>query len=205
MTSSHNIIVRSLELSDISQAVGIHQAAFPNFFLTFLGPDFLKLLYTFYAKGCTEIALAGTYHGQVVGTLLGTTQPVGFYKRLVTRHFFPFAWTSIRPLLRKPSIFPRLMRALCYRGDTPPIVGKGTLLASICTEPAFQGRGVGRQLVTVFESKAWAAGAQFVYLTTDRNNNQTTRRFYENLGWSVEAEFVTLEGRPMVQYRKEAP
>lgn len=95
MTDSRRLTIRPLKLSEIPRAVAIHQSAFPGFFLTFLGPDFLKLLYSFYVQGETEVALVGEYKGQVIGTLLGTTQPHGFYKRLATRYFLSFAWARL--------------------------------------------------------------------------------------------------------------
>lgn len=205
MTDSRRLTIRPLKLSEIPRAVAIHQAAFPGFFLTFLGPDFLKLLYSFYVQGETEVALVGEYKGQVIGTLLGTTQPQGFYKRLAKRYFLRFAWASLKPLLQQPAIFPRLVRALFYRGDAPLSATGGALLASVCLDPGLQSKGIGKKMVAAFESEMWKQGAKFVYLTTDLDNNQATQRFYEKIGWSIESKFTTPEGRLMRRYWKMRP
>jgi GNAT superfamily N-acetyltransferase len=186
-------------------AVAIHQRAFKDFFLTFLGPSFLRLLYRFYVYGETEIAIAGEHNGRLIATLLGTRQPEGFYRRLTRKYSFMFACASLIPLLKRPTIFPRLIRALLYRGDTPSQSVGGALLASVCVDPMFEGRGVGKKLVTAFECEMWKRRAKFVYLTTDHDNNMATHNFYETLGWSVGAEFTTHEARPMRRYYKEAP
>lgn len=165
----------------------------------------MKLLYSFYVQGETEVALVGEYKGQVIATLLGTTQPHGFYKRLAKRYFLRFAWASLKPLLQQPAIFPRLVRALFYRGDVPLSATGGALLASVCLDPGLQSKGIGKKMVAAFESEMWKRGAKFAYLTTDLDNNQNTQRFYEKIGWSIESEFSTPEGRLMRRYWKMRP
>ncbi len=205
MTLDGGARIRALRLSDVPEAVEVHRAAFPDFFLTFLGTDFLKLLYRFYVAGDTEIALAAECNGRIHGALIGSTEPKGFYKRLAIRHFLSFAWAGMRPLLKRPIIFPRLIRALSYRGDAPPCGEQGALLASVCVEPTQQKKGIGVQLVKRFEREAWKRGCKFVYLSTDRDDDQGSGGFYRNLGWTVEAEFATPEGRVMQRYQKMAP
>jgi GNAT superfamily N-acetyltransferase len=205
MKKFSHIEICPLNLDGIQEEVAIHRAAFPGFFLTFLGPDFLKLLYSFYVQGKTEIALVGKYKEQVIGTLLGTTQSHGFYKRLAKRYFLRFAWASLKPLLQQPAIFPRLVRALFYRGDAPLSATGGALLASVCLDPGLQSKGIGKEMVAAFESEMWKQGAKFVYLTTDLDNNQATQRFYEKIGWSIESKFTTPEGRLMRRYWKMRP
>lgn len=194
--------IRPLRLDEIELAVEIHQKAFPGFFLSFLGPNFLGLLYRFYVQGATEVALTAEYEGEINGTLIGTVDPRGFYMRLARRHFLPFAAASLRPLLRRPQILPRLLRALLYKGDAPSSIKGGALLASVCVNPDCQGKGTGSRLLAAFESEMWRRGAGFIYLTTDFANNTSTKVFYEKSGWTIESEFTTPEGRPMLRYWK---
>jgi ribosomal protein S18 acetylase RimI-like enzyme len=205
ITGPFELSIGQLRLAEIPSAVRIHQAAFDSFFLTFLGADFLELLYHFYTTGRTEVALAGELGGRIIGTVIGTTQPLGFYARLAKYHFVPFAYACVRPLIQRPRIFPRLVRALLYRGDAPRFSASGALLASICVDPAFQGRGLGRKLLAAFESEMWKRRAEFVYLITDRENNHATVSFYERLGWTVESEFLNPERRALRRYWKMAP
>ena len=48
-------------------------------------------------------------------------------------------------------------------------------------------------------------GAKFIYLITDSSSNQSVQTFYEKVGWQVESEFTTPEGRQMRRYCKKAP
>ena len=197
--------IRPIQVDEIPEAVTVHQAAFPGFFLSFLGSDFLNLLYRFYALGETEVALVAACDQWIVGAIIGTINPHGFYGRLARRYFAGFAWASMKPLLKRPNIFPRLVKALLYRGDSPCTEGNGALLASVCVDPSVAGKGIGRELVMAFESGMWARGASFIYLTTDRDDNVPTQRFYEKMGWAVESEFFTAQGRAMRRYWKKAP
>jgi ribosomal protein S18 acetylase RimI-like enzyme len=64
---------------------------------------------------------------------------------------------------------------------------------------------VGKELLKGFENKLWGKGAPFIYLITDRDNNQAAQEFYGKLGWEIESEFSTPEGRPMRRYWKRNP
>lgn len=190
--------IRRLQPAEIDRAVAIHMDAFPDFFLTFLGSDFLKLLYRCYVNDTEEIALAGHYQQQLVATLLGTTRPQQFYRRLAKRYFLPFALASAKPLIKSPSILPRLIRALAYRGDYPPLEAGGALLASICVAVPFQGLGLGQQLVAAFEAEIFRRGTPFGYLITDHLHNDKTLNFYKKLGWQEKHHFTTQHGRRLV-------
>lgn len=205
MVNGSQLSIRPLHRSEIVAAVAIHEASFPDFFLTFLGPDFLKLLYRFYIVGESEIALAGVYRGKLVATLLGTSQPQKFYKRMATRYAFRFAVAALKPFSKRPSILPRLLRALFYRGGCPSFAEGGALLASICVDLPFQNLKIGAHLVAAFEKEVFGRGAKYAYLTTERDNNSKTRAFYEKLGWTATSEFTTPEGRVMLAYYKFRP
>lgn len=195
------LIIRPLGLNEISHAVAIHAAAFPNFFLTILGNNFLELLYRFYVTGESEVALAILYQGQVIGSALGTTQPQQFYRRLAIKNSWQFALAALKPFLKKPAILPRLLRALIYRGDYPSLGTDGALLASICVDPLFQNKGVGQNLLAAFEKEVFRRGAAFIYLIAERDN-QKVRNFYEKSGWAAMEQFTTKEGRNMLVYCK---
>jgi ribosomal protein S18 acetylase RimI-like enzyme len=196
---------RPLKPIDLAKAVELHMAAFPDFFLTFLGPAFLRLLYGFYAADEHAVALAGERDGQIIATVLGTSRPENFYKRMAQKHFVLFAWACFKPLLRRPAILPRLVRALLYRGDPPLASENGALLASICVDPNSRGSGIGNAMLMAFEREMWQRNAAFVYLTTDRDENQAVQGFYGKQGWSLQAEFTTPEGRRMQRYWKWRP
>jgi len=73
-------------------------------------------------------------------------------------------------------------------------------LYSIGVLPSLQGTGAGRMLVTAFLEEARCRGCRRVFLTTDRDGNDTVNTFYRKMGFHVEREYTTPEGRRMNEY-----
>ena len=198
MTPAHPI--RKMELKDIPQVVAVHLESFQGFFLSFLGPAFLKQLYTSILGDPSGMAFVFVGDCQVMGFVAGTIQPAGFYRRLIQKHWWRFALASLSPMIRRPSIFPRLLRALKLPGQDLAGDRCGTLL-SLAVLPGFQGRGIGSALVREFLSEAADKQLGQVILTTDRNQNDDVNRFYQGLGFLLNREFITPEGREMNEYK----
>ena len=91
--------------------------------------------------------------GRVVGAVVGHTQPQGFFKKLLLRRWYAFAFASLSLVLRRPSILPRLVRAVTYRGNNDGIERRGALLSSICVDPQYSGDGIGGKLLESFTNR----------------------------------------------------
>jgi GNAT superfamily N-acetyltransferase len=169
--------ISSIKSEHVDQIVKIHLSAFPDYFLTFLGPRFLK---EFYASFVLD--------------------PAGYFKRLLKRRWWAFCFASLTAVLKKPSAVKRLYRAIFYRGDTPSQSRGLSLLSSIAVSPNLQSTGLGRVLVNVFIKEVQHRGGKGVFLTTDAENNDQVNRFYASLGFSLESSFKTPEGRKMNRY-----
>lgn len=197
-TSSFEIV--PLNINDIDNAVELHMKAFPNFFLSFLGPKFLKEFYISFLKDRKGIGfVARQSRGDVKGIIVGPTDPNGYFKHLIKRRWWAFTLASVGALIRKPSIAIRLIRALRYSGDSP----KGptrALLSSIAVNPNVQSKGVGSALVKRWMMEVQQRGAIGCSLTTDAEGNETVNRFYHSLGWRIDSSFNTPEGRRMHCY-----
>ena len=143
-----NDIVRRMEMENIEMVVKVHIASFPCFFLSFLGSRFLSLFYYGICsarEGIAFIYLSNT--GNPAGFVAGTANPRGFYSRLLKRGWFKFALASIIPIMRKPSVFWRVARAVFHPSDNPvgrcrcPIPGEPP--APVSSSPA-SGRAISR-------------------------------------------------------------
>ncbi len=185
----------------VGHVVAVHGKAFPGFFLSFLGPRFLREFYSAFLHEETGIALVaeGPVDGRVLGFVVGTSQPDGFFKRLLKRRWWAFCLASTGALLRRPWVAPRIFRALFYRGEAPG-GQKRALLSSIAVGPDQQGSGLGRALVAEWAVEARKRGVPGCYLATDAENNDAVNRFYVKCGWQVESTYVTPEGRKMNRY-----
>jgi ribosomal protein S18 acetylase RimI-like enzyme len=188
--------------SDVRDLARLHRKAFPDFFLSTLGEPFLVQFYGGFLQDETAISVvARDEDGMRLGAVVGTTEPSGFFGRLVKHHWPGFALASTRAVLHNPGAASRLVRALRYRGEAPA-GEKGALLSSICVDPAAQGGGIGRLLVDEWTRVAAAKGAHVAFLTTDAIGNDAVNGFYKARGWRLTDSYQTHEGRSMNRYTK---
>lgn len=193
-------MIRPFNPLDVDRVVQVHLASFPGFFLSSLGSRFLS---TFYfgicaaPEGIAFVYLDGA--GLPAGFVVGASNPGGFYSRLLKRDWFRFALASMAPVLTKPLIISRIARAVLQPSANP--VGDDVAgLFSIGVLPELQGTGAGKLLVLAFLKDAYKKGCKRVFLTTDRDNNEVVNQFYAKLGFVIERQYVTPEGRRMNQF-----
>lgn len=140
---THSVIVRPATQDEINVIVEIHQMAFPGFFLSALGPRFLRELYRGILFDESGILLVCYAQDRPVGFVAGTTQPVGFYSRLLRRKLVNFAAAAMLLLLRRPMFLPRIVRALRKPAEERRAVLNTALLMSLAVDPAVQRGGIG--------------------------------------------------------------
>ena len=183
----------------IKEVVDIHMQAFPDFFLTFLGPGFLKEFYKSFLYDDQGIGFVAIENSRILGAIVGPFKPAGYFKRLLCRKWYAFCFASIGAVLKKPTIVKRLFGAVFYRGQAPQ--GKNrALLSSIAVSPDAQRKGVGKALVMKWHDAVGARGGKGAFLATDTENNNVVNSFYRNLGWKLESTYETPEGRKMNRY-----
>ncbi len=195
-------MIRRMELDDIDQVVGVHLESFPGFFLSFLGPDFLKVYYRAACLDREGICLVSS-NGErdIRGFVVGSSNPGGFYRRIFMRRFLGFLLSVFWAVANRPSIVGRLIRTAARAAGKQPQGCAG--LFSIAVSPAVQGQGVGRDLVGGFIQNAYERGCRWVSLTTDSQGNDRVNDFYRSLGFAATGELITPEGRRMFQYTLE--
>jgi ribosomal protein S18 acetylase RimI-like enzyme len=191
--------VRMMRDDDIMGVVGIHLNSFQGFFLTFLGSRFLYELYAGVLEDKSGISFVSFDADRLTGFVAGTSEPVGFYRRLLRRRWWRFAWASIIPVLKNPLIIPRLWRALRKPLEVQNQTNTGTLM-SIAVSPEVQGTGFGQVLVKAFLEEASRRGLKNVDLTTDKLTNDHANQFYQRMGFKCSRTFITPEGREMNEY-----
>src|SRR5213595_2005479 len=102
------IAVRPMERGDLAGVIAIHLSAFPSFFLSFLGPRFLRELYA--ATMRDGVALVATIDARVAGFAAGTVVSKSFYRRLLRERFVHLALAIAPAIMRRPSTFLRVVR-----------------------------------------------------------------------------------------------
>jgi len=199
-----NLIYRRMRLADVRAVVVVHLRAFPGFFFAFLGPAFLRVLYECILDSPLGIFYGCEDNGRLLGFVAGTDQPAAFYRCIIRRRWLRFCIAVIVPILKKPAIIPHLLRALSMPQQADPGEGCGTLI-SIAVLPETQGKGVGQKLVDAFLVEAARRGLKQVNLTTDKQDNNATNRFYQRYGFHLHRSYITPEGREINEYRIDLP
>jgi ribosomal protein S18 acetylase RimI-like enzyme len=184
---------------DLSAIVNLHICTINHFFLTCLGPHFLRELYAGIMEDPAGIAYVVETQDKILGFVAGTDQPNGFYKRLLYKQWWRFGLAAIPAYIRKPSILPRLLRAVQIPSQPVPADKCGTLM-SIAVDPAVQNQGVGKKLVHTFLMEAQKRGLEYVNLTTDACDNEGVNAFYKGRGFILDHSYTTPEGRMMNEY-----
>ena len=96
--------------SDVPVLARIHREAFPGFFLSTLGAPFLVQFYRGFLQDDTAVAVvARDKHGMPLGAVVGTTEPSGFFGRLIKHRWPGVAMASARAVLRNPTSASRLV------------------------------------------------------------------------------------------------
>ena len=189
--------VRRMRPNDLDGVVAIHLAAFPNFFLTFLGPRFLRIFYDAVMRD--GIALVATENDRVAGFVVGMLDSKSFYRRLWRKRFFHVAFAIAPVVLRHPSTLGKVARRGVTRAFQP---APGAELMSLAVHPREQHRGVGRALVEAFIAAVHDSGTESLWLITDAAENDAVTKFYETLGFTVRRTFTNAEGRALVEYAR---
>lgn len=192
-------VIRLMAIPDLGEIVEIHLKSFPGFFLSFLGRDFLTLLYRSIFEDHEGIVLVASSEGRIQGFVAGVMHQKGFYQRLLRRNKWAFAIATLGALLKRPTIAPRLIRALRKPNEARQASAEACLM-SVAVRPEMEGKGIGQQLVQAFCRTSSERGGQAVCLTTDCDNNERVKRFYQGLGFRISRSFTTPEGRAMVEY-----
>jgi ribosomal protein S18 acetylase RimI-like enzyme len=184
----------------------LHVSAFSGFFLTSLGRPFLRRLYAGFMTQPEGLCLVAEEAGTVVGFVVGTVEPSGFFRRLLRRQALLFAFAAAPGLLRNPLFAARkCLGALFYRGESPGGIPDAVLLSSLAVSPATQSKGVGQALVRGFVDEVRQRGGKAVYLTTDETENERTNRFYARCGFELLDTFKRPGNRVMNRWIMRLP
>lgn len=196
------IQIKDATYKDVDSIVVIHQQAFPDFFLTTLGEDFLRLYYNCMCKSNGAVTLCAVEDGKVVGFSTTALKSAGFNTRLIKKDLLKFTGESLKLLFTKPMSLIRLVKNLTKKGAMVDDNGDYAELYSIGVSPICQGKGLGSLLLTETEIKVRQSGEARLSLTTDKNNNESAVAFYQRNGYRILYEFVAYPDREMYRFIK---
>lgn len=193
--------IRFVRESEIGDVVDMHNASFPDFFLSQLGSKFLTLYYAGVSQHSGGILLVATRGNELVAFVSGAENQIALYRELLQTSRWKFARAALPAVLRNPSIALRVARANS-EADALNEPEPDAWLTSIGVRPEYQGEGVGKALFDAFEQELYTRGISAYMLTTDAEGNESVNEFYKRQGLMVSRSFVTKEGRPMNVYTR---
>lgn len=192
--------LQSGEEDRVKELAYLHRKSFPDFFLTQLGVPFLNTLYKGYLEDDDSGIIVAENEEKIIGFIAYSKDYSRFYKGLIKNRIIQFAWCSFLAAIQHPSFVKRLFRAF-KKSDSVKKKDKYVEVASICTDPAYEGRGVGSSLIEYMKSLVDFSIYKYINLETDAENNEKAIRFYLKNGFLKEREYVTAEGRKMIEFR----
>jgi colanic acid biosynthesis glycosyl transferase WcaI len=193
-----DIVVRRAEPIDAAALAVLHTAAFPDYFLTQLGPSFLRRYYAAFLSEPHTVVI-GSLDGRLAGFVAGTTDLARFRRGLYRPNLLHFplivAGRFVTNRVVRHHVFSRLHHvrlAICsLSGRNGPHdqarSANGELVSSlfsICVEPWAQGTGVAEAVMTAYLDLERERGARMVRLSVFDDNARAIR-FYERSGWSA--------------------
>lgn len=198
------ITIQKVTDKDLNLIVKIHNQAFPDFFLTSLGDNFLKLYYSCMSNSNDAITLCALDDDKLVGFSTCAYTSHGFNIDLIKKNWLRFGWMGVKLLFTKPGAIIRLVKNFDKESTDSSVEDNGEYaeLYSIAVSPDCQGKGVGKKLLIETETDVKKHNNQ-ISLTTDYYNNEKTIGFYHSLGYNEWYDFVTYPNRRMYRMIKE--
>lgn len=197
MSASSEVHLRPAAPCDLDRIVEIHLASFHGFFLSRLGPRFLRVLYADLMVNRSAALLVAVRNDVLLGVVGGVDDEPTYFRDLRQRKWLSFLTASVGAVIRNPAALQRLWRGR-HRSEQHSVTEPPATLLTLAVTPQSQGQGVGRRLVEAFSTDLLRRGVEQYKLTTDAEGNNAVIRFYEQLGFESTVHWITPEGRPML-------
>lgn len=197
-------MLRHASYRDLDDVVEVHIAAFPDFFLTLLGPKFLFKMYQIFLENKGSVFIVEEKDGNIFGFAVGMESNTKSDKILALKKIFSFSWIVFAEILKNPvALISRIFKKIVFSKKLPPIPSDAVFLRSIGVNPRYQGKGVATRLINEIEKKSIERGASSIVLTTDANNNEGPISFYKKNGYKVKDTFYQDKSRKMFFMTKD--
>ena len=192
--------LRNISENDLDSIVGIHLQSFEGFFLTSLGPNFLKSYYKSAIADTSTLSVCMLVDNIIVGFATGTTLPKGYHKRIFFHNPLAFSFSLFRKIITPRVFFRLIMNANKKSQDTS---NNQVELLSLAVSKEFKGCNYGVRILKEFEQLAISKGCLQITLTTDVNKNDSVIKFYNKNGYQKTFKFTTYPNREMYRMSKD--
>lgn len=194
--------VREVTIEDVPSIATLHQQVFPDYFLAHMGQSFLERFYREFVDFPENYGCVALYNNDVIGFVVGTSNPAKLYSHFYRRNFFSLAWIVTGRLLIDPFVRNNIAARMVHlrfalrslpgfsrRHDVAQTPGAPSIatarLLSIGVDSQVRGSGVADRMVRYFCEQLQRNSITVVGLSV-RTNNHRAIAFYERTGWKRE-------------------
>lgn len=207
---AHRTHVRAATRREVEDVSRLHVSAFPESFLSALGPRVLSSYYEVLVRDDLSIVIgAWDRDCALVGFAAGTFRSSGMARKLAKTALLG-GWTALKliaqgrlrpgPLLDAAMMATRRDSSARQAKSLSP--GRLAELSSIGVDPMARGKGVGALLLGEFAGHACRSGASGVVLYTDAHENERVHEFYTAGGFTEVDRRRRPSGRVISTYYK---
>jgi ribosomal protein S18 acetylase RimI-like enzyme len=202
MPAMNDYRYETMSQEHLQEVVALHQECFRGYYLTELGPSFLRAMYGWYVTSREAIAyVALDRDGHVAGFVAGTADDSNYRRSLFRRTWWHMTIALGKRVVSKPALTLRLLgerkelvsqalatvlaRRSAQTGRTaavPDEEPRAASLVSIGVMPSARRSRLGTALSELFVREAWSRGSERITLSV-RDDNVRARRFYESMNW----------------------
>ena len=194
--------IKEITDAELSKVVEIHNSAFQGFFLTQLGPTFLRLYYRSVLHSPQGIILGCFEENELCGFAAATKLARGFNTSLVKSNLFSYLCAGFKIVIKSPLAILRLAKIMTKKSESIDDDGSYAELLSIGVSLSYQRKGIGRQLLLALEENLGQQHIGQLSLTTDYYDNDKAIGFYKSLHYDVMYDFITYPNRRMYRMIK---
>lgn len=219
MTSQRDFVrYRSMEDRDLPYVVTEHATHFPEGFFVRLGRRFLMEYYRAFLTSRAGRTLVAEVDSQPVGYLVGVTDPAAHREHVLQRHGRALALRAAGALALHPRLAARFFRTRLVRyvgkllptqrpSSGPAVATAGArtaVLSHVAVTDSAQSRGIGSELIHLFEGEVAEAGCGRVTLVT-ASGEGGAGPYYRKHGWQAVEEHSTPDGLDLVTFELAVP
>jgi len=196
-----DVSVVAAELKHLDKIAQCHIKAFPGEFMTLIGKRFIKAFYRFYITdrdGIVFVAVRSS--GEIVGLVAGGKpelrrqfsvkrvplySPAIIFSAIKNEYARKRLWQHFCTAAKK--VLTKLKLAtdnIVTEEPAPDPLGTWSSLLSICAEPQWRSRGIGKALMEAFRSESEARGYKTMRLSVHLDNDAAIA-LYKKCGWQV--------------------
>lgn len=199
----NEILIGKIQPKDIKEITKIHLEVFSSFFLSSLGPRFIKTYYHTFLKHPKAICFCAKEKltGEVLGFIFSCETSKGFHKSLVLRNILKYLLLALMIIFTNPKKIIRLLQNF-EKKKMSKDSGEYSEILSIGVSKKHGGKGIGGILLETTEKALLTKGVNTITLTTDKLSNDKVLAFYARNGYSLYYSFESFPNRQMVKLIK---